>query len=186
MNSSKVIFLLAILLFVSFINIVNAQNDEQNKKTGDELNDIVLHSFEHFDYLDILYKLKGHNSDMWIVLFYIDEDHHKDTRDRLKKLIFEDNPDFRYAEANISKPNYKPIKQAIRFPQNAGPDDFPMVLIMKNQVGKMAYGPGVARKAADIVAELKQREDLGPSEHTESSESNQKSSPQLKEPEKSQ
>jgi hypothetical protein len=129
------------------------------KSEAEELEGIVLHSFEHFDYLDILYKLKGHDKDVtWIVLFYIDEDHHKDERDRIKKLIFKDHPDFKYAEANISKPNYAPIRKVIKFPTNANERDFPMILVMKNEIGQMAYGPGVARKAADIVDALIKKE----------------------------
>ena len=126
---------------------------------ADQLDLIVLHSFEHFDYLDILYKLKGHNADTWICLFYKDEDHHKEHRDNIKRLIFKDNPTFKYVEANISKPNYSPITQAIRFPQNAKNEDYPMILIMKNQVGQMVYGPGVARKARDIVDAIKAKEE---------------------------
>ena len=140
--------------------MTSAQDNGDQKYTNpaDELDSIYLHSFEHYDYLDILYKLKGHNEDTWVVLFYIDEDHHKDERDRVKKLIFKDNPDLKFAEANISKPNYSPIRQAIRFPQHATEKDFPMILIMKNQIGQMVYGPGVVRKAADVVADLKAKE----------------------------
>mmetsp|Transcript_16720 Transcript_16720/g.14635 ORF Transcript_16720/g.14635 Transcript_16720/m.14635 type:complete len:166 (+) Transcript_16720:13-510(+) len=152
------ILLLLAVLCLTQIKAQDAGSDEFTNE-ADELDSIVLHSFEHFDYLDILYKLKGHNSDTWIVLFYIDEDHHKEERDRVKKLIFKENPDFQYAEANISKPNYAPIRQAIRFPQHATSSDFPMVLIMKSQVGQMVYGPGVARKAADVVADMKEKEE---------------------------
>ena len=154
----SLIFFLALLCFASFVK-ADDDNQEEFKNEADELDSIYLHSFEHYDYLDILYKLKGHNTDTWIVLFYIDEDHHKESRDRVKKLIFKDNPDFKYAEANISKPNYAPIRQAIRFPQHATADDFPMILIMKNQVGQMVYGPGVAKKAADVIEEMKKKEE---------------------------
>ena len=151
----------AILLLLVIIGAIHARPAApvvyQNE--ADELDGIYLHSFEHFDYLDILYKLKGHNSDTWVVLFYISEDHHKEERDRIKKLIFKYNPNFKYAEANISLPNYAPIRQAIRFPQNARAEDFPMILVMKEQVGQMVYGPGVARKAADVIAELSAVED---------------------------
>ena len=153
---------LAVLLLIAMIGLTYAQTATDKPKytnEADELDDIYLHSFEHFDYLDILYKLKGHNADTWVVLFYIDEDHHKEERDRIKKLIFKDNPTFKYAEANISKPNYAPIRQAIRFPQNAKAEDFPMILIMKEQVGQMVYGPGVAKKAADVIADLKAKEE---------------------------
>jgi hypothetical protein len=162
MNSS-LLSIIALLLAVSFISSVNAQAKpvEAPKNEADVLDNIVLHSFEHFDYLDILFKLKGHNSDTWIVLFYKDEDHHKEQRDAVKRLIFGDekNKNFRYAEANISQPNYAPITQAIRFPQHATEADFPMILIMKDQVGQMVFGPGVARKAADIVLENRLREE---------------------------
>ena len=162
MNSYLVMVLCIVMCIAT---IARAQKDaagaQPPKPTNeaDELDQIILHSFEHYDYLDILYKLKGHNSDTWIVLFYIDEDHHKEERDRLKKLIFKENPDFKFAEVNISKDNYSPIRQAIRFPQNANERDFPMVLIMKNQIGQMVYGPGVSRKAADVVVELKAAEE---------------------------
>ena len=43
-------------------------------------------------------------------------------------------------------------------PQDAKPSDFSMILVMKNREGHVAYGPGVARKAADIVAEMIQKE----------------------------
>ena len=153
---------LAVLLFIAIIGFSYAADaGAQPKYTNeaDELDDIYLHSFEHFDYLDILYKLKGHNADTWAVLFYIEEDHHKEERDRIKKLIFKDNPTFKFAEANISKPNYAPIRQAIRFPQNAKAEDFPMILIMKEQVGQMVYGPGVTKKAADVIADIKAKEE---------------------------
>ena len=157
--------IIACILMIAFVSqYAVAQNDgaaaeETPKNEADELDQIVLHSFEHFDYLDILYKLKGHNNDTWVVLFYISEDHNKEERDRLKKLIFKANPTFKYAEANISKSNYSPIKQVIKFPTNAGEKDFPMVLVMKGQVGQMVYGPGVARKAADVIADMKEKEE---------------------------
>ena len=157
MRLSIFVLLLALIAFTTF---ANAQEDKKKfTNEADELDSIYLHSFEHFDYLDILYKLKGQNEDTWIVLFYIDEDHHKEERDRIKKLIFKDNPDYKYAEANISKPTYSPIRQAIRFPQHATAEDFPMILIMKNEVGQMVYGPGVSRKAADVVEDLKAKEE---------------------------
>ena len=191
MNSSMVIFCLAVLCFASYINVAMAQDTSTtatvNSNEADELDKIMLHSFEHFDYLDILYRLKGHNSDTWIVLFYIDEDHHKDTRDRLKELVFKAHPDFRFAEVNISNPNYSPIKQAIRFPQNAGPEDYPMVLLMKNQMGHMIYGPGVAQRTADLIAENEARGDepVQPSQPpTSEPESHERNAPQLREPEK--
>ena len=152
MNSSLLILLIGLIAFAS---VVKAEDPPQYTNEADELADIHLHSFEHYDYLDILYKLMGHNSDTWISLFYIDEDHHKEERDRVKKLIFKDNPDFKYVEADISKPSYSPIRNAIRFPQHATAEDFPMILILKDKVGQMVYGPGVARKAADIIDEMK-------------------------------
>ena len=137
----------------------NKKEEEAPKNEADALDKIVLHSFQHFDYLDILYKLKGHNAETWICLFYIDEDHHKNQRDDIKRLIFKDNPTFKYIEANVSKANYAPITQVIRFPQNANEADYPMILIMKNQVGQMVYGPGVAKKARDIVDANKAKEE---------------------------
>ena len=124
-NSLVVVFALALLANLA---LTATPPPTVMMNEADELDLIKLHSFEHFDYLDILYKLKGHNSDTWIVFFYITEDHHKEERDRLKKLIFKTNPDFKYAEVNVSKPNYAPIKQVIRFPQNASAEDFPMIL----------------------------------------------------------
>ena len=160
MNSHIVALMLAVICFSIF---ANAQSNNPGKpimiNEQDEIDKVILHSFEHFDYLDILYKLKGHNDDTWIVLFYVDEDHHKYERDRVKALIFKDNPTFKYAEVNISEPNYAPIKQAIKFPQNTNERDFPMVLIMKNQKGKMAYGPGAPKMAADIIADMKKEEE---------------------------
>ena len=160
------IYIIGLLLLCStirFSQAQDAQQDDANRNEADVLDDIILHSFEHFDYLDILFKLKGHNSNTWIVMFYKDEDHHKTHRDDVKRLIFgaltdEEKETFRYAEANISKPNYSPITQAIRFPQHATEKDFPMILIMKDQVGEMVYGPGVARKAADVLEERRQAE----------------------------
>jgi hypothetical protein len=159
MNSALSLLVVVLLFAVSLAADPPANQPPVPANEADELAQISLNSFEHFDYLDILYKLKGHNSDTWVVLFFIDEDHHKEERDRLKKLVFRENPTFKYAEANISKSNYAPIKQAIRFPQNATARDYPMVLIMKNQIGQMVYGPGVARKAADVVAEMKVKEE---------------------------
>ena len=158
MNSYLLILLIGV---VAFSSLASAQADPNKVYTNeaDELADIHLHSFEHFDYLDILYKLLGHNSDTWVCLFYIDEDHHKEQRDRIKKLIFKDNPELKYIEANISKPQYAPIRNVIRFPQHASPDDFPMILVMKNKNGEMVYGSGVARKAADIIAAMKKKEE---------------------------
>ena len=155
MNSSLLIVLLGL---VAFATVVRADDPPQFTNEADELDTIHLHSFEHFDYLDVLYKLIGHNSDTWIVLFYIEEDHHKEERDRIKKLIFKDNPELKYIEANISEPQYAPIRNVINFPQHAAAGEFPMVLIMKNKVGKMIYGPAVARRAADEVAEMKRKE----------------------------
>ena len=155
--------IIGMLLMLAIMPFSSAQAADENadRNEADVLDDIILHSFEHFDYLDILFKLKGHNSNTWIVLFYMDEDHHKSHRDDVKRLIFgtlsdEEKETFRYAEANISKPNYSPITQAIRFPQHATEQDFPMILIMRDQVGEMVYGPGVARKAADVIEERRQ------------------------------
>ena len=161
---SLIIACILMIAFVSQFSVAEepaaaTTDDSPSTNEADELDKIVLHSFEHFDYLDILYKLKGHNNDTWVVLFYISEDHHKEQRDRLKKLIFKDNPTFKYAEANISKPNYSPIKKVIKFPANAGEKDFPMILVMKQQVGQMVYGPGVARKAADVLVAMKEKEE---------------------------
>ena len=159
MNSALSMLMVVLLFAVSLAADPPASQPPVPTNEADELAQISLNSCEHFDYLDSLYKLKGHNSVTWVGLFFIDEDHHKEERDRLKKLVFRENPTFKYAEANISKSNYAPIKQAIRFPQNATARDYPMVLIMKNQVGQMVYGPGVARKAADVVADMKAKEE---------------------------
>ena len=166
----KISYLLVLLLSIMYMVASQAPKDskdskdskdgkEDNRNEADILNDIKLRSFEHYDYLDILYKLKGHNEDTYILFFYVDEDHHKEHRDNIKRLIFKDNPDFVYVEANVSKPNYAPIKKAIRFPQNTKKSDFPMIMVMKKEVGKMAYGPGVAKKAADIVDAMKKAEE---------------------------
>ena len=157
MYSSSYLYIIALVVLIAFVRVSDQAPEGARVLTNeaDILDQTILHSFEHFDYLDILFKLKGHNSDTWVVLFYKSEDHHKEERDAVKRLIFADagNVNFKYAEANISKPNYAPITQAIRFPQHATEADFPMILVMKDQVGKMVYGPGVARKAADIILE---------------------------------
>ena len=166
MNSSAQALIIGLLLLVSFVNVSfaadNSESDEQMNE-ADVLDGIVLHSFEHFDFLDILFKLKGHNNYTWVVLFYVDGDHHKTYRDDIKRLIFgqlseEEQDSYRYAEANISRPNYSPISQAIRFPQHLTADSFPMILIMKNEVGQMIYGRGAARLAADIIEQKKAEE----------------------------
>ncbi|CAI2381903.1 unnamed protein product [Moneuplotes crassus] len=156
MNSNVLVLLLGL---VAFATVVRAEDPPEFTNEADELATIHLHSFEHFDYLDILYKLMGHNSDTWICLFYIDEDHHKTERDRVKKLIFKDNPELKYCEANISEPQYAPLRNVIRFPQHASADEFPMILILKNKEGKMVYGTAVAKKAADIIKKMKEAEE---------------------------
>ena len=152
-----------VLAMLCLFSIARVQAQDENaqappptpRNEADELDDIYLHSFDHKDYLDILYRLMGNNQDTWIVLFYKDGDHHKGQRDRIKQLIFKDHRDFKYAEANLSKPEYSPITQAIRLPQNAKPSDFPMILVMKNREGHVIHINGASSGSILLHQELK-------------------------------
>ena len=165
------VFVLAVVVFCVYAEEATNLSGVPQYAADDPNNpdNIYVNSFEHHDWLDIMYKLKGHNEDIWVVLLYIDEDHHKTERDRLKQLVFKsDNPviaahaadptkpGVNFAEANISQSSYKNIN--IKLPANADADDYPMILVMRKQKGTMVYGPAAAKKASSIVAKLAEPE----------------------------